>query len=509
MWMERKEPYLFLSLVIIHLLVLFRYEWYPTLDGPAHLYNAILIKQLVLGNDFLARYLEFSSFPEPNWSGHAIMAFLSLFLPANWVEKGLVLIVFTTTAYGFRALVNAHSARNSIAALLIFPFLCTFTLRIGFFNFSLSIGILLWLLAWYTRNRNSISDRSNILLFLFFGLLYFSHALTAVVGIGVIWSWKAQGIVGTRTFDRYTIKQHAAPLIASLPWLALIVLFIYRTHGRSETMVLSADRLLEIAGDGVPFTIHYGQAMMWAARAIGATLVILAIIILVYRLRSDRTIHRSDTWLLIALVSLAAYWWLPDSTATGGTISVRYLLFFYLFLAIWTAVQRWPAVANLFLLPYLLADLFLVRVDHSFTAELSDDVQALRSVIGYVEPNSVALPIIHSQNWFHGNFSTYLGTGEGVLMLDNYEAMAAHFPLRWKDGHRPPPADHATFYDSPAPCVQIEELQRSMQLHIDHVLRWKYDPFMTDSCVQDIDRQLKEGFQLVHGNGEVQFYGRR
>src|SRR5690606_8450913 len=59
----RFEPIVFLFLLLAHVSVLFRFEWYPSLDGPAHLYNAHLIKQLLLGNAHLAEHFTFTPFP--------------------------------------------------------------------------------------------------------------------------------------------------------------------------------------------------------------------------------------------------------------------------------------------------------------------------------------------------------------------------------------------------------------------------------------------------------------
>jgi hypothetical protein len=499
----RSEPYIFLLLLLVHVSVLFRYEWYPTLDGPAHLYNAILIKQILLGNEFLARYLEFSSFPEPNWSGHALMAVLSLFLPANWVEKGMVLIIFTFTAYGFRAFVRTQTDRPTFAPLLIFPFLCSFTLRIGFFNFSLSIAILLWLLTWWVKQGSSSTWRTAAQLFLFLGLLYFSHALTAIIGIGVVLLWSSTKAFEDRSFQWRSLK---TPIIASLPCLLLIVVFISRSGGNGYIKFETAVHLLKVAADGVPFTLHYGPAMIWAARVIAATLLLFTIMILIDRYRRSSAIVRSDLWLLCAIVAAIGYFVLPDSVASGGIMSVRYLLFFYVFLVLWLAVQQWRFAFTLLLIPYLAADLFLVRVDHRFTAELDRDVANMRAALPKVRSNSAVLPIVHSNYWFHTNFSNYLGTERGILVLDNYEAMAPHFPLRWKPAHRPPQSKHPSFYDSALPCVNIEELEDSMSMDLDHVLRWKYDPALQDSCTIDLQQQLVSGFRLVHQRSEVELF---
>ncbi len=505
----RFEPYIFLLLLLAHVSVLFRFPWYPTLDGPAHLYNAHLIRQMMLGNEFLARYFEFSSFPEPNWSGHAIMAFLSLFLPANWVEKGMVLTIFIGTAIAFRALVFRYH-RPTFATLLIFPFLCTFSLRIGFFNFSLSIAVFLAILAWWhgrTRSRAPTIDQ-GIFLCLLLGLLYFSHALTSVVCFGTLLLITIVQLKISNESVRIWKRSIGTLLIAMMPWTLLIILFILKAGNGTAATYQSAARLLSIAMDGVPFTLHYGPAMIWAARTMAIILIAGSAWLIVHRWRWSR--HRliaTDIWLLLSVGAAGAYAIMPDQAATGGIISVRYLQFMYLFLAIWLAVQReWPVVMHLLIAPYLLASLYLVRVDHGFTRDLNADVVAVRTMLPHIADDSAVLPLVHSKYWFHGNISNYLGTERGILVLDNYEAMAPHFPLRWKEEHRPPPAER-TFYNSDRPCITIDTLAADMRLPLHHVFRWKHHLQATDSCTLELSRQLHAGF-LHQRQGEAEMFTR-
>jgi hypothetical protein len=506
----RFEPFIFLLLLAIHVSVLFRFEWYPTLDGPAHLYNAHLIAQLLQGNEFLARYLEFSSFPEPNWSGHAIMALLSTFLPANWVEKGLVLIIFTGTAFAFRGLVLSFSERRTWTSLLIFPFLASFTLRIGFFNFSLSIALFLAILVFWNRRMNSFTLGHGILLSALTGLLYFSHALTTVVCMGSLVLWTAASLLHEQAGRNRWWRQLGGSILAMLPWLILILLFIGQADDGGIVVHLPASELMHMAWGGVPFTLHWGPSMQWSARVLALVIIILSALTIWLAIRQHGLLHVPLVWPLLAVFSLGAFLFMPDKAATGGLISLRYLLFFHLFLVIWLATRpAWPAGTQWMIAPYLLASLWLVRIDHAFTGELSADVQEIRQVLPYIRDDSAVLPLVYSDYWFHGNFSNYLGTERGILVLDNYEALSQHFPLRWKEANRPPMAERM-FYNSPRPCIDIDELGRSMRMSLDHVIRWPYSDTIADSCTLDLTHQLYSQFQTSHRppDARVELYQR-
>jgi hypothetical protein len=503
----RNEPMLFLALLLAHVSVLFRYSWYPTLDGPAHLYNAHLIKQLLLGAEHPARFFAFSGFPEPNWSGHAIMALLSLFLPTNWVEKGLVLLIFTGTAFGFRALVRALHPSAGLATLLVFPFLCTHTFRMGFFNFSLSIAVGLWTLWWWQRMKERPGVRGTGVLFLLSGLLYFSNALTALVILGALGLWIAWEQLLQPTPRPLLARRLRSLLLAALPWLVLILLFVLRgQEGKAGTSHLPAMKLWTMVREGVPFSLQPGASMIWSARIIAVSLLLFMGGLLAYRLGRQSRPQVNDLWLLMALLAGIGYVILPDKAATGGIISVRYLLFLYLFLALWSACQRWPGGLHLLLVPFLLADLWLVRADHHFTGELDAEVVELRMLLPHIPDNATVLPLLYSDYWMHSNLSNYLGTERGIVVVDNYEAMSPHFPLRWRSEHRPPEMEQG-FLNSNRPCIDVEQLGAAMGMRFDHVLRWHHHSGITDSCSIQVDAQLGELFRRAavsaHGRAEL------
>ena len=491
----RFEPIVFLFLLLAHVSVLFRFEWYPSLDGPAHLYNAHLIKQLLLGNAHLAEHFTFTPFPVPNWSGHAIMVLLSFLFPPNWVEKGLVLIIFAGTAFAFRQLVIALRGSRSWGALLVFPFLCTHTFRMGFFNFSISIAVLLLVLAYWHRIRSEISIARVVKFSLLLGLLYFSNALTLLIALGSIGLWTLIGKWDGGTWKEIRRKMIAL-VAASAPWLLLTVLFVLRGSEEAAVAYLPKQELWTMIVWGRPFTLQTGVSMVIAARVISVCLVLLAIVLLVYRSKKVAIDRKSDAFLLvIAVLALIAYVVLPDKAATGGIISVRYLLFFFLFLALWIASRpHWPLIGKLLLLPFLLADLWLAYVDHYLTWQLNEAVVEVRSALPHVRDEATVLPILYTDDWLVSNVSNYLGTERGIVVIDNYEAMTTHFPLQWRPQHRAP-NDQRSFFNSNRPCIDIDRLGERTGVEFDHVLRWEHSPEITDSCTVDLDGQLNEKFQ--------------
>ncbi|MBL7986020.1 MAG: hypothetical protein JNM91_13530, partial [Flavobacteriales bacterium] len=62
----RAEPIFFL-LLALHLAFPFATHFFPTLDGPVHLHNARLLKELLLGNEAVRSTFSLHPLPVPNW----------------------------------------------------------------------------------------------------------------------------------------------------------------------------------------------------------------------------------------------------------------------------------------------------------------------------------------------------------------------------------------------------------------------------------------------------------
>ena len=53
-----------------------------------------------------------------------------------------------------------------------------------------------------------------------------------------------------------------------------------------------------------------------------------------------------------------------------------------------------------------------------------------------IKAGSVILPVNNNPYWYLSHFSNYLGVDKPMIILENYEADNAYFPLRWKpEGH--------------------------------------------------------------------------
>src|SRR6185437_14298022 len=92
-WLEKLEPYYFYLFLLINLLPVVCFKFFPTVDGPAHLYNSRIIVELVENsNSPIHQFINFNSNLTSNCLGHYLLSFFLIFLPGFVAEK--IILIF-------------------------------------------------------------------------------------------------------------------------------------------------------------------------------------------------------------------------------------------------------------------------------------------------------------------------------------------------------------------------------------------------------------------------------
>src|SRR5260370_12005925 len=81
---------LYMLLAVIAVVPIWSAHYFPTVDGPSHLYNSWLLQQLLNGNHLVTQWYAIDWRPNPNWTGHIVLALLVSILPPPIAEKILV-----------------------------------------------------------------------------------------------------------------------------------------------------------------------------------------------------------------------------------------------------------------------------------------------------------------------------------------------------------------------------------------------------------------------------------
>jgi len=190
---ERWIGALFFALALLYLVPFWIVHYLPTVDGPCHTYNAWILLHYGDSREYplFRQYYEINAEPYPNWIGHGIMVLLMLVAPPLVAEKVLVSLYALAFLGGLWYFAGSVRPGSRWLAFLGFPFVFNSLFQFGFYNFSISLALFLWVLGFWWRHRDRPGDLRYVVgINLLLGLCYFSHILSfglSLVAIAVLW----------------------------------------------------------------------------------------------------------------------------------------------------------------------------------------------------------------------------------------------------------------------------------------------------------------------------------
>ena len=113
----------FLLLVMLYILPIWIFKYFPSQDGPCHIYNSFILKHY---NDPEYRFSEFYEIrksPIPNWASHASMMLLMYLVPPLIAEKLLLTGYIVLMAVSMLYLLDAVEGRRTPLVFIGFPFI--------------------------------------------------------------------------------------------------------------------------------------------------------------------------------------------------------------------------------------------------------------------------------------------------------------------------------------------------------------------------------------------------
>ncbi len=435
-WMPR----LFFVVALLQLVQIWSAPYFPSCDGPSHVYNASILHELATGHaGVFTRYYQIDWRPHPNWIGHAILAVLLFVVSPVVAEKLLVSAIVLLFLGGSWMLARAVDARGEAYAFLALPFSYHLLLQLGFYNFSISAGLYLVIVAFWWRRRDrpgtaTVSATAALLV-----VCYFSHPVSvalAIGSIGLLWLWSLPG---------RRMWRHAIHLVALLPALGLLMWFV-RAHASPVSLgPKNGGDLFEFLAD--VRILFFDKHQLELGRWLFGLFILLFIATLIREyVAPPAALRRRDAggFILIALVFLGLYALAPDSFAGGGSLRERMALFLYLILLPWFSprLPRWcmASLAIAFSIIALVNAGFLTHQFRKVDRVIADFVRETSAIL----PENTVLPLIRSRTpdeWAIPVLShaiEYTAIQKHLIDLDNYEPETGYFPIRYRSGFTDP-----------------------------------------------------------------------
>ncbi len=172
--MPNQERWLLLLLVVVILVPIWAFMYFPSQDGPIHLYNAHVLRNYSEPDNSYARYYKINSPLTPNVLADFILSVLLRVMAPLLAEKVLlslyVLLLIGSSVY-FANAVNPKEGFAMLGAIYAYNLFVLF----GFYNFAVSIPLFLLTLGLWLRYRDHVTLFQFLCLTLLVSLVYLSH----------------------------------------------------------------------------------------------------------------------------------------------------------------------------------------------------------------------------------------------------------------------------------------------------------------------------------------------
>jgi hypothetical protein len=415
---------IFFALVVLFIIPVWVVEYIPTADGPAHVYNSWLIKELARGEGgHLSQAFQIDWRPHPNWLGHAVMAVLMMVVAPVVAEKLLFSLIIALFLGATWMLCGAMDIRSRAYAFIAFQLAYHQLLQTGFYNFSLSVGLYLLILATWWKRRDRPDAQTIAIVALLIVVCYFAHPMSTVLALGSL------GVLWLLTLRGRPFVAHARHLIALLPVIPLLIWFVQHHGAEAVAEKWSARRLYNYIVQ-TEVLVTFTTSQMTFGKWLLAIYALLAIATLIKR----QTLHAFG---ILTLILLTLYVWSPAAFAGGQLVRERLVLYIYLLPLAWFS-PRLPksvriAVAGVFIAAAVAKGVYTIERFRHYGAEVTRYVRSYRAI----EPNTTVLPLLFTRETAGmftgviGHASGYVSVEKRLVDLDNYEAATGYFPIRY------------------------------------------------------------------------------
>lgn len=442
------ETLLFAVLLILHLVPIWAFRFFPTQDGPSHQALTNILRQYGQpGAGLLRRYYALNHEAVPNWFIFFLTVRVLRFLSVPVAEKTLLtayaLLLPLSVRFCLRGIAGT-ARRAGFLAVLSFPFIYNYTLHMGFFNFCFSLAGFFFAVGYWLRHGERMTLPRTAGLAALILWVYYCHPVTlamTVAALFVLAGWRLlldPGPLGPRV-RRWLLP----PVLACLPAAALMTLFL--GHRMSSDILFLVPWQEKIASLVSLYSLASLDVLsVWLAAALALTFYVLAFLCL--RQRGRRPPEVRDGLLLVVLVFVVACLLAPSDLAGGGFVNHRLSLFPFLALILWLgtfehppARRRWVQIAAAGIAIGFLA------VDARSYAAINGELAQIAAAGDRIEPDRTFLYLSYAsfgetpqgkplvfrvEPFLHAG--GYLGAEKRLVNLCLYEASSDVFPLYYR-----------------------------------------------------------------------------
>jgi hypothetical protein len=478
---------------------------FPTQDGPSHMYNLVILHDLLNGGKNWGSFFTYKLQVTPNLGFHLIAYPLLYFFTPLAVEKIFVSLYILLMGISVPVFLKTFSGRVFPFAYLVFPVMFNFCLMMGFYSYIITVPLFLLAISASWKIRNT-SVPYRILCFNLMGIvLFYFHLIPAVfylMGLGLMELVESPLL-------KEKIRNIARLAVILIPSLAAVLFYLLRGSflGRHANYYPNMPRN-DLLRDFFTFsTVSFAPVQ----QTVGIVLLFFFIFFLslyFHKIAKDffqkqisfRDVPLQQKFLLCFVACLVLiYFLMPFSIGEGSYFN-----------------QRFPWVIFLVMLPLLhfreklfgvrICSIVLVTVAVLF---IGLNVKILRQeslvVKEFLSGNQVSIPkgsyIMLYRSEYTGwsridvllHSASYYGMEKKCVDIGNYEVSFDIFPVKYKRQIRQIPHWEMVEYEP-------EKIRWKRFPSIDYLLAWKADG--------EIRKKLEVFYHVIWENNSMTIWQR-
>jgi len=428
---------LFLFLFAIEILPIWFFTFFPSHDGPSHIYNAYVLKSFFTGTPpRIAEYYKLNAFPFPNWSSHPFMGTLMLIVTPETAHKILLTVILTLFPLSIFYFLEAVKKQKSIYVVVGFLFNYHFMLHYGFYNFSLSAPFYFFSLGYYWKHKDSFNIKKLFILTLLMLATYFCHMITFTLLVSSL----TLLVITAQYKQPCQLLKHLAGVV---PFLVVMVAFILQFSYGERREYFAKKYWLEYFFD-IGSLVYYTDAHFFITRplVIVGIMVFLATLLQIYFKKKSA----EPVWhfLVIALLLSSLYFILPWRLASGALLNDRVNFFIFLVVLPFLSEDFSRQFKRALVAFLVVACIVHVGITYRYYYYLDKGLREFTSARHLIEPDSTVLAL--SSDWWSYEIDVhyvepfvqavnYYCLNNGCVNLGNYEAQFDYFPVNWSKKH--------------------------------------------------------------------------
>ena len=472
-----KGVFLVIGLIVLHLIPVWGFKYFPTQDGASHIYNAYVLKEYHNPeNTQLREVYELNPTLFPNWTSHALLLILMYVFPPIICEKIILTLCITLLPLSLFYFLKGFNHANPYFSLVGFIFAYNYLLHMGFYNFVLSMSLFFFTLGYWWRIKEKISANNIVLIYVLLLITYLTHFHSYVLLIFsmtflsmYISVYEVVKDISSSKLESNTLLSRLKESISSIRscliniGVLLPAYFMFFNH-----YLYLADKHVNKGYKGFEWLLDYFFSMkslvsfrdehILIGQALLAVFIIVFILTIIYRLiqkteiydanKPDRRnyILETDSFLVLSMLITVLYFITPWSGLSGGWINDRFHLYILLVLLPFFSIPIHKKVNHAIVGIIIVLSLCHLGLNIQTYTLLNRDIKEALSLEGIDKENTILMSIPGEWNGTadelgfeskyvepFGHIECHLIVGKGIAYLNNYEANTDHFPLRYKN----------------------------------------------------------------------------